>query len=155
MPEFKNLPSAAGLTELNNYLATRSFVDGYKPTQADVKVATQLSINVDSESYPHVSRWLSHILSFSIEQRSAWTGTKSSAAPLEEKSSKKAAAADDSDDDFMTSLSDDDEDDDAAAAIIAKKKSRGRNGTKEKRWTRRKIIDCFGCQTRKFGNGYE
>jgi len=123
MPEFKNLNTDAGLTELNTFLATRSYVDGYKPSGADSSLLTGISAAVDAKKFPHVSRWLTQITSFSVAQRASWGGAAAvaaapaAAAAAAKPAAKKPAAAD-SDDDF--GLSSDDEDDAAIQAIADK-----------------------------------
>jgi len=109
---FKDLHADAGLKALNQHLATRSYIAGYKPSGADAALLSQINATIDSSKYPHAARWLSHITSFPAQTRSHWTAA--SAQPA-------AAEAEDDDDDFMASLSDDDEDDTAAQALIAKK----------------------------------
>jgi elongation factor 1-beta len=125
MPEFKNLNQDSGLTELNTFLATRSYVDGYKPSGADSSLLLQITAAVDAKKYPHVSRWLTQITSFSVAQRAAWGGASAAASASAAKpaaaAAKPAAAAApkkkaaDSDDDF--GLSSDSEDDEAIQAI--------------------------------------
>jgi elongation factor 1-beta len=127
MPEFKNLNTDAGLVELNKYLETRSYLDGYKPSGADSALLTSISAAVDNKKYPHVGRWLKQITSFTPCQRATWGGAAaSSSTPAAAKAAAPAAAAAkpaakkaaDSDDDF--GLSSDDEDDAAIQAIADK-----------------------------------
>lgn len=122
---FGDLKSASGLAALNEFLSTRSYIEGYKPSQADVSVAVQISLAFDGAKYAHVNRWLQHILAFPSCVRDHWPGKKgassaSAAAPAEEKSESAAAKGDD---DFM-SLDDDDDGDDLAAILAAKKKAK-------------------------------
>jgi elongation factor 1-beta len=125
MPEFKNLTSDAGLTELNNYLASRSYIDGYKPSGADVKVATGVTAIVDNTKYPHVARWIHHILSFSPEQRKTWGGAvaASPAAAAAKSPAKKPAAKEEEEEeeeDKPFSLSDDEDDEETEKLLAAK-----------------------------------
>ncbi len=69
MAQFGDLKAAAGLTALNTYLLTRSYIDGFKPTQADVAVYAQLSTIIDEQKYQNVARWAKHIGSFSSCKR--------------------------------------------------------------------------------------
>jgi elongation factor 1-beta len=136
MPEFKNLGTDAGLADLNKHLETRSFIDGYKASGADAALLSQVTASVDSKKYPHVSRWLSHITSFSACQRASWGGAAASsaaakpAAAAAAPAAKPAAAAEkpkkkaDSDDDFA--MSSDEDDDDAAIQAIADKHNKAR-----------------------------
>jgi len=134
MPEFKDLQSASGLAQLNDYLSTRSYIEGYQASQADACVACQLKANQVDSKYSHINRWLAHILSFPPCTRSRWAGSKCASKESAEckkecpAAGKKEAAKKDEEeeeeeedgDDMKMSL-DSDEDDDAAAAIIAKK----------------------------------
>jgi len=74
--EFKNeINTPQGLAELNTFLASKSYIDGYKPSQADVSVYRVLTPeSADDEKLPHLGRWYSHIASFSKCQRKAWSG---------------------------------------------------------------------------------
>ena len=63
--KLQNHPSTSGgLTELNSFLSTRSYLEGYAPSQADNSVFTHMSNDVDGNAYPHALRWSSHISSF-------------------------------------------------------------------------------------------
>jgi elongation factor 1-beta len=114
-----------GLSSLNDHLSTRSYVSGYQPSGSDVQLAYQIPAGVDGSKYPHVRRWLTHILSLDGHQQLAAQQKATAAAP---KAAQAAAAApsrgfvldvSDSDSDF--NLSDDDEDDGGAAAILKRK----------------------------------
>jgi len=89
--QFGDLKSAGGLTALNTYLLTRSYIDGFKPTQADVAVFSQLMAEVDATKYQNVARWAKHIASFCAGKRATWAGDKKAAAPAADE--KKAAPA--------------------------------------------------------------
>ncbi|KIJ18314.1 hypothetical protein PAXINDRAFT_167503 [Paxillus involutus ATCC 200175] len=51
---------------LENHLATRSYVEGYTPSQADVHVYKLITAPAPS-TYSHTARWYSHITSYSAE----------------------------------------------------------------------------------------
>jgi len=94
--EFKNaLNTDAGLKELDSFLASRSYVDGFKPSQADNSVYAVVPPSVDDDSFPHVARWQSHISSFCKGSRKNWGGqkanVKAAAAASSSKSEKKPA----------------------------------------------------------------
>jgi elongation factor 1-beta len=72
MAQFGDLRTPAGLTALNTYLLTRSYIDGFKPSQADVAVFAGLSAAVDEAKFPHVARWASHIASFPSTKRASY-----------------------------------------------------------------------------------
>ncbi|KAG9310951.1 hypothetical protein JVU11DRAFT_8825, partial [Chiua virens] len=57
---------SANLSALERHFATRSYVEGYTPSQADVHVYKAITSPVPS-TYPHVARWYSHITSYTAE----------------------------------------------------------------------------------------
>lgn len=133
MVSFTNLQQASGLQALNTHLASRSYVEGFTPSQADASLLPQVSSSVDSSKFPHIARWLHHIQAFPPQQRSKWpgqaaaasssSGAKAASSPV--KVAAKKPAADDDDDDFLGGLSSDDDEEDEADAIarrIAMKK---------------------------------
>ncbi|KAL1980918.1 hypothetical protein VTN96DRAFT_3338 [Rasamsonia emersonii] len=64
---FTDFTSDAGLTIANNFLATRSYIVGYGPSQADVVTFKAFTGAPDAEKYPHVARWYKHIASYESE----------------------------------------------------------------------------------------
>ncbi|KAL5093725.1 hypothetical protein Trisim1_010452 [Trichoderma cf. simile WF8] len=64
---FANLPADTGLTVLNNWLLTRSYITGHAPTQADVACFKALKSSPDIAKYPHAARWFTHIATFESE----------------------------------------------------------------------------------------
>ncbi|KAL7907493.1 hypothetical protein GGI35DRAFT_456392 [Trichoderma velutinum] len=64
---FTNLPSDTGLTVLNNWLLTRSYITGHAPTQADVACFKALMNTPDITKYPQAARWYTHIATFQDE----------------------------------------------------------------------------------------
>jgi len=75
--QFKKLSNDGDLSKLNEFLATRSYIEGYRPSQNDVcvyKQAVPLSCSIDCSKYPHVSRWFTHINSFTPQQRTRFPG---------------------------------------------------------------------------------
>ncbi|KAJ5166785.1 Elongation factor 1-beta [Penicillium canariense] len=64
---FTDFVSDAGLTLANNYLATRSYIVGNAPSQADVVTFKAFSAAPDAAKYPHVARWYKHIASYESE----------------------------------------------------------------------------------------
>jgi elongation factor 1-beta len=61
---FTDFVSDAGLTLLNNWVKTRSYIVGYTPSQADVKVFQQIKQIPAPEKFPYAWRWYNHILTF-------------------------------------------------------------------------------------------
>jgi len=76
--KFGDLKSAAGLGGLNEFLLTHSYIEGFKPSQADIHVFSKLSSVIDAK-YPSIARWHTHIASFSTCKRKAWPGQKEEA----------------------------------------------------------------------------
>ncbi|OQD69982.1 hypothetical protein PENDEC_c028G06758 [Penicillium decumbens] len=64
---FTDFVSDAGLTLANNFLATRSYIVGNGPSQADVVSFKAFSGAPDAAKYPHVARWYKHIASYEDE----------------------------------------------------------------------------------------
>nr|ABR27968.1 putative elongation factor 1 beta [Triatoma infestans] len=112
-----DLKSEKGVKEFDNYIADRSYVDGYVASQADIAVLESFA-KAPTDETPHAKRWYSHINSISETVRTKLPGQKkipsifgssaNSAPP------KAAAAADDDDVDLFGS---DDEEDAEAARI--------------------------------------
>jgi len=129
------------LEKLNQFLADRSYVEGYAPTQADTACFATLGNNVDAAKYAHVARYIAHISHFTAAERARFPGKvpvveeekkaepavsaapASSAAPVVVAAAPTAAAAAaadaDSDSDF--NLSDDDGDDEETKKMMADK----------------------------------
>ncbi|XP_076653916.1 elongation factor 1-beta [Halictus rubicundus] len=61
-----DLKTDKGVKELNSYLADRSYIEGWQPTQADVAVLEALG-KTPTSSNPHVLRWYNHIKSYDLE----------------------------------------------------------------------------------------
>lgn len=61
---FADFATDAGLTILDNWVKTRSYIVGYSPSQADVTTYKALSSAPAVEKYPHAYRWYNHIKSF-------------------------------------------------------------------------------------------
>ncbi|KAI2635294.1 hypothetical protein GGS21DRAFT_74667 [Xylaria nigripes] len=64
---FTDLLTDNGLTLLTGWLATRSYIIGHSPSQADVAVFKALKSAPDADKYPHAARWYKHIASFEDE----------------------------------------------------------------------------------------
>ncbi|PYH65804.1 elongation factor 1-beta/delta [Aspergillus vadensis CBS 113365] len=61
---FTDLHSDSGLTVLNSWLTTRSYIVGFSPTQANVAVFKALSTAPEVAKHPHAARWYKHIVSY-------------------------------------------------------------------------------------------
>ncbi|KAI9698994.1 MAG: Translation elongation factor 1 beta [Candelina mexicana] len=64
---FADFASNVGITMLNNWLETRSYIVGYGPSQADVQSFKALKEAPDSKKFPHAARWYKHISSYESE----------------------------------------------------------------------------------------
>ncbi|KAF2430523.1 elongation factor 1-beta [Tothia fuscella] len=123
---FTDLVSDAGVTILNNWVKTRSYVLGYSPSQADVKTFEQIKTAPAVEKYPHAYRWYKHIATFESEFSSlpgdpskSYTayGPEVSELPISTKAPEKEPAAEEDDDEVDLFASDDEEEDAEAARI--------------------------------------
>jgi len=119
---FGDLKIDAGLACLNDYLATRSYLEGHQPSQADAVVFGQLS-GPPASKYMNVLRWFNHIKSFGDDVPRFPGVAKDvseygpiAAAPANG-TAKAASKADESDDDCDLFGSDEEEEDAAAAKL--------------------------------------
>ncbi|RPB27862.1 hypothetical protein L211DRAFT_833850 [Terfezia boudieri ATCC MYA-4762] len=124
---FTDLVADAGLTALDTWLKTRSYIVGYAPTQADVTIYKSVGKAPDAGKYPHVARWYKHIDSYSdvFETLPGDTSLQSSAygpeTALAAENPAKAPAAEDDDEDIDLFGSDDEEDDAEKEALTKKR----------------------------------
>jgi len=116
---FTDLAAATGLSALNSWLETRSYIVGYAPSQADVTVYSALSSAPDADKYPNAARWHKNIASYQGEFESL-PGDKSS--DISKYGPTAAAAADDADDDDLDLFGSDDEEEDAEKEALAAKR---------------------------------
>lgn len=119
---FTDLVSEAGLTVLNSYLTTRSYIVGYAPSQADVATFKALSSGPDASKYPNAARWYKQIASYSDEfETLSGDATKPYTAygpEVAEVTLNPAKAPEEEDDDEVDLFGSDDEEEDAAAAKL-------------------------------------
>ncbi|KAI5851993.1 elongation factor EF-1 beta subunit [Tricharina praecox] len=64
---FTDLAAEAGLSALNSWLTTRSYVVGYTPSQGDVTIYKAISSAPDSAKYPNAARWYKNIHSYETD----------------------------------------------------------------------------------------
>lgn len=126
---FGDVKSAQGLGELNNFLAEKSYVSGYTPSQADVQVFEQVG-KAPAASLPHALRWYNHIASYSPAERKAWVAGVS---PLKAGGQPTAAAPAKKDDDDEIDLFDSDEEEDEEAAKIREQRLQAYASKKSKK----------------------
>jgi elongation factor 1-beta len=122
---FTDFVSDAGLTLLNNWLKTRSYIVGYTPSQADVKCFQQLKSTPAVEKYPYAYRWYTHIASFESEFSSLpgdptkeHTAYGPESAELTLNPAKAPEKAEEEEDEDVDLFGSDDEEEDAEAARI-------------------------------------
>jgi len=111
------------LKQLEEHLSTRSYIDGYTPSQSDAGVHAALGKAPSATEYPHAARWYNHIASHSADfdhlpgdkeaASKLYGGASTSSAPA----APKKAEADD--DDEIDLFGEDDEEDAEAEKIKA------------------------------------
>jgi len=74
---FGNLESREGLALLNIFLADKSYIEGYRPTQGDVVVFEAVK-KAPSADLDHALRWYKHIASFNDAERKKFEGQRQS-----------------------------------------------------------------------------
>merc|ERR1711977_222759 len=121
---FADFLSDAGLSVLNSWLTTRSYIVGYAPSQADVASFKALTTAPDSAKYPHAARWYKHIASYTEEfatlpgdASKPYTTYGPDVAEVTLNPAKAPAAAEEEDDDVDLFGSDDEEEDAEAERI--------------------------------------
>jgi len=107
------------LASLESHLTSRSYVEGYTPSQADVHVYTSLK-SAPSSQYPHSLRWYNHITSYAKEHGSL-PGSSTPGQKFTSGAAAKAPAAEAEDDDDVDLFGDDDEEDAEAERIKAER----------------------------------
>eukprot|EP00296_Roombia_truncata_P008404 JP446884.1.p1 GENE.JP446884.1~~JP446884.1.p1 ORF type:complete len:243 (-),score=110.43 JP446884.1:75-764(-) len=120
-PSFPNMSTDAGLKKLNEFLADKSFVEGYTASGADVKLFRQTKgISPDAAKYPNARRWW-NLLASLTEARLNWLGGVAASASSAAADAKPKAAAADDDDDVDLFGSDDEGGDEEYKKMIAEK----------------------------------
>ncbi|EJD52962.1 elongation factor 1 beta/delta chain [Auricularia subglabra TFB-10046 SS5] len=109
---------SADLGKLESHLATRSYIEGYEPSQADVQAFKAIASAPDASKNPHVARWYSHIKSFEGEFANLAGSSKAAEQFIGAAAPAAAAAAGGDDDDEVDLFGSDDEADDAEAERI-------------------------------------
>ncbi|XP_022109180.1 elongation factor 1-beta-like [Acanthaster planci] len=123
---FGDLKKEAGLRALHDYLADRSYIEGYTVSQADVVVFEALSGAPGTDLY-NALRWYNQVKSYK-SQFSSLPGIKKSLgeygpATAAKPAAQNAAADDDDDDDDVDLFGSDDDDDEALKALQASRKA--------------------------------
>ncbi|KAL5092113.1 hypothetical protein Trisim1_002005 [Trichoderma cf. simile WF8] len=119
---FTDLLTDAGLSLLNSWVATRSYITGYSASQADVAVFKALKEAPNAAKHPYAARWYKHIATYEDEfatlegdASKPYTVYGPEVAEVTLNPAKAPAAEDDDDVDLFGS---DDEEEDAEAARV-------------------------------------
>ncbi|KAF5325948.1 hypothetical protein D9611_001012 [Ephemerocybe angulata] len=116
-----SLKMSANLGKLEQHLATRSYVEGYTPSQADVVVFKAVESAPDAAKNPNVARWYKHIKSYAAEHADLPGSSAAGEALIGGVEAAPAAAAEEDDDEVDLFGSDDEEDDAEAERIKAER----------------------------------
>ncbi|CAB3230759.1 unnamed protein product [Arctia plantaginis] len=127
-----NVKTAQGLNDLNTYLAERSYVSGYTPTQADIQVFDQVG-KAPASNLAHVLRWYNHIASYTPAERKSWAAGVSPLTAGGKPTAPAPAAKDDDDDDDVDLFGSGDEEEDAEAARIREERLKSYADKKSKK----------------------
>ncbi|TBU31005.1 hypothetical protein BD311DRAFT_753641 [Dichomitus squalens] len=109
------------LGKLEAHLASRSYVEGYTPSQADVTVFKAISSAPNASANPHVARWYNHIKSYEAEFGSLSGSSSAGEAFLGGAAAATPAKAEEDDDDEVDLFGSDDEEDAEAERIKAER----------------------------------
>ncbi|XP_064167687.1 elongation factor 1-beta isoform X1 [Anguilla rostrata] len=129
---FGDLKTPSGLKVLNDFLADKSYIEGYVPSQADIAVFDALS-GAPSADLCHALRWYNHIKSYQKE-KSSLPGVKKALvqygpAGVEDATESK----DDDDDDDIDLFGSDDEEESAEAKRLKDERLAAYNEKKSKK----------------------
>ncbi|KAL9597287.1 MAG: hypothetical protein Q9219_005268 [cf. Caloplaca sp. 3 TL-2023] len=122
---FADFLTDAGVSMLESWVTTRSYISGYGPSQADVTSFKALPGPPKVEKYPHAWRWYKHIASYQSgdpefsslpgDPSKAYTtyGPEKNEVTTNPKDAPKIAAADEDEDDDLFGSDDESEDEEA------------------------------------------
>jgi len=113
MVAFGDLSTPSGLKALNEHLASRSYIAGYVPSQADTSIFSLLSCEPGKE-FAHSARWFRHIKSYSAEEHKTFPGLPVTNETPEKAAEPKKEAESDSDDDMFGSDSEEETEEEKA-----------------------------------------
>ena len=106
---FGDVKTAAGVKALNDFLAEKSYIEGFVPSQVDLAVFEAMGKAPGADN-AHALRWYKQIKSYAAAEQKSWPGVKDASKYMAG-----GAAADDDDVDLFGS---DDEEEDAEAARV-------------------------------------
>ncbi|KAL5529369.1 hypothetical protein ACEPAG_5354 [Sanghuangporus baumii] len=109
------------LAKLEAHLASRSYIEGYTPSQADVHVFKALGSEPSATEFPNSARWFRHIASYSSEHASLPGSSSAGEAFTAGASAATAPAAKADDDDDVDLFGSDEEEDEEAERIKAER----------------------------------
>ncbi len=109
-----SITNEQGLPALEEWLKTRSYIEGYAPSQADVAVLKAVNFNVNAAKFPNVTRWRRHLKTFEDE----FSLLRGDASKPHTAYGPAAAATEDDDDEDVDLFGSDDEEEDAEAAKV-------------------------------------
>lgn len=131
--QFDNLDTDGGRKKLNGFLTTRSYVDGYSYSPADLTTFKKCGGAPDASKFPHMYRWYVHIASILGVRAMLNESCAPTSAGSPKKSAKKSVKPQDDDDDDDLFGDDDDDEDDEAAKAAAKKRADAAKKSKQKK----------------------
>ncbi|VVC87241.1 elongation factor 1-beta' [Leptidea sinapis] len=126
---FGDVKTSQGLSELNKYLAEKSYISGYVPSQADVQVFQEVA-KAPAASLPNALRWYNQIASYTPAERKAWA---QGVSPLTAGAKPTTTPAKDDDDDDVDLFGSGDEEEDAEAARIREERLKAYADKKSKK----------------------
>ncbi|XP_013148306.1 PREDICTED: elongation factor 1-beta' [Papilio polytes] len=129
---FGDVKTNQGLNELNTFLADKSYISGYTPTQADVQVFNEVG-KAPAASLPHVLRWYNHISSYSAAERQTFAAGVSPLKAGATTTTAPPAASKEDDDDDVDLFGSGDEEEDAEAARVREERLKAYADKKSKK----------------------
>ncbi|KAL5490152.1 hypothetical protein ACEPAI_4985 [Sanghuangporus weigelae] len=111
----------ADLAKLEAHLASRSYIEGYTPSQADVHVFKALGSEPSATEFPNSARWYRHIAAYSTEHASLPGSSSAGEAFTAGASAAAAPVAKADDDDDVDLFGSDEEEDEEAERIKAER----------------------------------
>lgn len=124
-----DLKTDKGIKDLNSYLAERSYIEGWQPTQADVVVLEALG-KTPTSSNPHVLRWYNHIKSYDLK---TLPGEKKAPVILSGNNSTNVVATKSEEDDEDVDLFGSDEEEDAETIRLREERLKAYEEKKSKK----------------------
>ncbi|CAM2106869.1 unnamed protein product [Caretta caretta] len=144
---FGDLGSAAGLQLLNNFLANKSYIEGYVPSQADIAVFEAVSTPPPADLF-HALHWDNHMKSYE-KQKASLPGVKKALGkygPADVEDST-GATTDSKDDDDMDLFRSDDEEESEESKRLREERLAQYESEVQKPNSYCQIIHLTGCKT--------